>query len=34
MATAVVPEALAMLSLMEVGGRDGGVKEVEDLHVQ
>lgn len=32
--TSVVPEALAMLSLTEVGWRDGGVKEVEDLHVQ
>lgn len=27
---AMAPEALAMLTLMEVGGRDGGVKEVED----
>lgn len=32
--TSVVPEALAMLSLTEVGWRDGRVKKVEDLHVQ
>lgn len=30
----MVPEALAVLSLMEVGGRAGEVKAVEDLHVQ
>lgn len=34
MVTAMGPEALAMLTLTEVGGRDGAVKEVEDLRVQ
>lgn len=34
MVTAVIPEVLAMLSLTEVGERDRGVKEMEDLHVQ